>query len=555
MSLRPAQELVAESSKFSLRSFFDKPPSGQAEPVLEGLPTLNTSTDGLSSTAALPQSMQSMQSMQANQSTPTYGSSFPKPATSTMSTIPKENKFTFNGLMPATTPRQIQHKLILQAQQASLQSASTKAPLQQDANEIMRLKAQVLSLTDRANQLNANLASTSDSVVKGNKALMSERAQFHAKYASLTKKLESTQAALTEAEALPKEAIKNANLLNSKILELQEENAQLTQTRADLEKTLGDKRAELAVATAAAATTSDADLEAMCNSLQQKYAALAAQHAALLDTKHQMEEQLDQHMAMLTAAHVQLEEANSRVKASQVEIEAQTLCLEQATASLAESQGSTEAFKAQIDASHLEVAHTDSLVDTLDAKLADLRAQYVDQEQEQKPVDVACCCPRTMRCEDLEKVAREARKMAHLADDSSCEMLVEEARFHEAVAKRARACLEDGTAERIMIAHIYTGNDGDAFDAPLPLARSVRNNPLPMGAPFDDTFLQCQVEMHCCGQEVERSATVAAAEAVPVMDNRTTAFVKAVSEDLKLQMQDSQQLYKNSSTTGAALKL
>jgi hypothetical protein len=61
MSLRPAQELVAESSKFSLRSFFDKPPSGQAEPVLEGLPTLNTSTDGLSSTAALPQSMQSLQ--------------------------------------------------------------------------------------------------------------------------------------------------------------------------------------------------------------------------------------------------------------------------------------------------------------------------------------------------------------------------------------------------------------------------------------------------------------------------------------------------------------
>ena len=40
------------------------------------------------------------------------------------------------------------------------------------------------------------------------------------------------------------------------------------------------------------------------------------------------------------------------------------------------------------------------------------------------------------------------------------------------------------------------------------------------------------------------------------MDNRTSAFVKAVSEDLKFHMQDSQQLYKTSSTaTGVALKL
>ena len=119
----------------------------------------------------------------------------------------------------------------------------------------------MLSLTDRANQLNANLASTSESVVKGNKALMSERAQFHSKYASLTKKLEATQAALAEAEALPKEAIKNANLLNTKILELQQENVQLTQARAELEKALSDKHAELTEATAAASVAVDADLE------------------------------------------------------------------------------------------------------------------------------------------------------------------------------------------------------------------------------------------------------------------------------------------------------
>ena len=345
MSLRPAQDLVAESSKFSLRSFFDKPPLGHPEHVPEGLPTLNAAAEALLAPPAAVHPLQ--QVVSPSQSLPLQGGGggggggggFARPGVMPgIAAAPKEGKFTFNGLMPATTPVQMQHKLILQAQQASLQSAGTKAPAQQDASEIMRLKAHVLSLTDRANQLNANLASTSESVVKGNKALMSERAQFHSKYASLTKKLEATQAALAEAEALPKEAIKNANLLNTKILELQQENAQLTQTRAELEEALSSKHAELteATTTAAASVAVDADLEARCNDLQAKYASLAAQHSTLLDTKHQMEQQLDQHMAMLTAAHAQLEEANDRVRASQAEIETQTLCLEQAAQSLAE---------------------------------------------------------------------------------------------------------------------------------------------------------------------------------------------------------------------------
>jgi len=109
-----------------------------------------------------------------------------------------------------------------------------------------------------------------------------------------------------------------------------------------------------------------------------------------------------------------------------------------------------------------------------------------------------------------------------------------------------------------MIAHVYTDQEDALDDASLPLARSIRDNPMVMGTPFDDTFLQCKVDMHCCAQqeEVARSTGAAAvATAEPVMDDRTSAFVKAVSEDLKFHMQDSQQLYKTSSTTGAALKL
>ena len=44
MSLRPAQALVAESSKFSLRTFFESssPAPASVDAIPEGLPTLNT---------------------------------------------------------------------------------------------------------------------------------------------------------------------------------------------------------------------------------------------------------------------------------------------------------------------------------------------------------------------------------------------------------------------------------------------------------------------------------------------------------------------------------
>jgi hypothetical protein len=251
---------------------------------------------------------------------------------------------------------------------------------------------------------------------------------------------------------------------------------------------------------------------------------------------------------------LQLEEANERVKTSRAEIDAQTLCLEQAAQSLSESQEASEAFRAQIDASQLEIAQTDSLVETLDAKLADMRMQHDEQQAAAaEAVEVACCCPHTLRVEELEKVAHEAREMAHAADESCCARLVEEAHFHEAVAKRARACLEGGMPERAMVAHIYTDEDDALEDALLSLDGAIRSNRLPMGTPFDDTYLQCTVDVHCCAQQGARS--IGAATAEPVMDGRTSAFVKAVSEDLKFHMQDSQQLYKTPSTTGAALKL
>lgn len=504
MSLRPAQALVAESSTFSLRSFFESAPT---EAVPEGLPSLNP--------VHVP--MHVPEPEHAPPSPPSYGAPRPSIGPIGAAPAPKEGRFTFNGLMPATTPIQLQHKLLLQHQQAALQTASAAnkpsalAP-QQDANEVLRLKAQVLSLTDRANQLNANLASTSESVVRGNKALTTERAQFHAKFGSLTKKLEATQAALVEAEAAPQEALTHAKLLNAKILELQEENGQLTQTRAQLETTLATKEEELKGveglrASAELATGDRLALEARCDDIEGKYTSLAAQHSLALGRQEELGAELDECRLKLEATEADLGEANERLEATKI-----------------------------------EAATADQLVDELDAKLAS--ARVAPEEAAAVMPTEAVCCPKTMRCEALELAATEAREKMHGAAEDDCEALAEELRFAEAMAKRARWSLESGTPERVVIAHVFT----DAADALADRAAccgmeaAIRDNPLPMGRPFDASF-------HLARVDTAAATTEAAAT------DRTTAFVQAVSADLQFHMTDSQALYKSSLTTGTALRV
>ena len=344
MSLRPAQALVAEGSKFSLRTFFESgnsPASAPVEAPHDGLPTLNPQL--LSQQQLMLPDPEHPPSPPSSASHPFAGAGLLRPTSAPAASI--QGKFTFNGMMPTTTPAQLQHKLLQQHQQAAVQSGLASAPSKtgansNDANELLRLKAQVMSLTDRANQLNANLASTSESVVRGNKALTTERAQFHAKFAGVTRKLEATQAALAEAEAFPVEATKNAKLLNAKILELQEENHQLTQTRATLEATIEARAAEVAALHDASQTAvgTQAALQARCDDLTSKYGALAKQHSVVLSRQEELAEELDTHRALLT-----------------------------------EAEARAEGAMAQLEVTRIEAATADNLVDALDSKLADAR--------------------------------------------------------------------------------------------------------------------------------------------------------------------------------------
>lgn len=511
MSLRPAQELVAESSKFSLRQFFETPALlPPTESTAEAaFPASASPTEAASPTN---QPLQSPFQPPMAQSMPLNGA----PRVPTLA-APKEAKFTFNGLMPTTTSSQLQHRLLAQHQQAAIQAGAGKpAPPSNDASEVLRLKAQVVTLNDRIAHLNTNLASTSESVVRGNKALTTERAQFHAKYAALTKKLETTSAALAEAEALPKEAVKNAKLLNAKILELQEENAQLAHTRASLEESLSAKGTELEELRATAANV-DVELQSRHDDIKGKYEVLSAQHSLALEKQADLSASLETHQTMLEAASAEVAAVNE-----------------------------------QLEASKVETAAADGLVEELDAKLSALRLEHATKAEAEAAATAAACCARLARCEALEKIAEEARAKLNGADAEDCEWLAEEHHFAQCMAKRARAQLEHGGEERVMVAHVFT-DDADALDeAAACLDACVRHNPLPMGSPYEQSFRLARMGADGAVLHTGAPAANGTQSAVSV---RTNSFVKAISEDLKFHMDDSQALYKSSSATGAALRI
>lgn len=540
MSLRPAQALVAESSKFSLRTFFESSSSAPAsvDAMSEGLPTLNAPM-------LPPQAMMMMAPLEPEHCPPSPPSAAPHPLAAagllrptSAPAAPSQGKFTFNGLMPTTTPVQLQHKLLQQHQQAAIQSGissannNNKTGANNDQNEVLRLKAQVLSLTERTNQLNANLASTSESVVRGNKALTTERAQFHAKFAGLTKKLEATQAALAEAEAIPQEAAKNAKLLNAKILELQEENHQLTQTRATLEATIEAKAAEVAALheMSEASVGTQATLQAQCDELTGKYATLAKQHSQVLARQEELTDELQEHQVALAEASARADSAVADLEATKIDVATADQLVDELDAKLAETRMPT--------GTEAEVVGEDEATWTIAEREAAIEAPVVEASAE---APVSCCCPKTMRCEELERLAVEAHGKMHCAEESDCERLAEEHRFADAMAKRARWSLTNDVEERVVVAHIYTDIECCMDDDACCLGATIRDNPLTVARPFDDSFHLVRVG-------------AATADATGATD-RTNAFVQAVSADLKFHMDDSQALYKSSSTTGVALKI
>ena len=516
MSLRPAKALVAESSKFSLRTLFESRTTGE--------PSLMPPPLTLPASAAV-------------SAPPPAAVSPPLPP---LSTLPKlatkdHNKFTFNGLvMPSsaqntTTASGVGGGL----PSIAIASATASGGIDAIASENLRLKASTHTLQEKVTQLTAHLATTSESVMRGNKALVAERAQFHAQYGSLQDKLREMQSALIEAEAVPREAIKNEKLLTSKLIELQAENDRL------------------------GAAADGSDLRAQLDEATEKHLSLAAQHSLLLGKHHALTADHEQMATMLSAAQAEVGAAQARAEALQV-----------------------------------EAATVDALVDTLDAKLADARAPYPtagcgcgvttdepapepdaappkEEEEAEEPkqpptfkptadaaketseqmfgedVATAAPCPMTLRCEALQQAADEA---LHLID-TCCEQDAEAAKTQhahcEAVAKRAWASLASGQPEAAIAVHLYT-DPLHVDEQPFPLAAQIPMMALQKGANYEGGgVLHCEVP---CG-------TAAAVEYPNTTEGRTNAFIEAVSRDMKVSMDGSQAAYANSAKTGTAIRV
>lgn len=373
MSLRPAQELVQESSKFSLRQFFESQAAqaairSPAQLSNEGFAALHAQADtasplALSSPATAASPLPALFGRAPTPAPAPAPASAPLGAASLGASLPQptDGKFNFSRLVPVTTPIQVQHQILQKHQQQALKEVADPKPIGLHSNgsgEVMRLKAQVVTLNERLAHANANLSATSESVVRGNKALTTERAQFHAKYANLAKKLETTQAALAEAEALPKEdVVKNSKLLNAKVLELQTENEKLVATRAELTAALA--RAEEAAASGAADPRISQTEEELA-ALQTKFTSLSAQHSVLLNDKLQLEKEVEAKSEMLLAAEGNVGAANERAEAW---------------------ESTASDLQEQLGASQVDVAQTDALIDELDAKLAAARAEATGAPQ------------------------------------------------------------------------------------------------------------------------------------------------------------------------------
>ena len=536
MSLRPAQALVAESSRFSLRTFFEaKEAVGEPMLPLVGASSAPVQLGGGAMPALVPSTLPPL-------------SNLPKLATK------EHNRFTFNGLvMPSSA--QATYGAAGAAgglSPGAVASAMSSASSENVASENLRLKAQTHTLNEKVAQLTTHLASTSESVMRGNKALVAERAQFHAQYASLAEKLKEAQALLVEAQAAPENAVKNAKLLTSKVLELQAENDRLS------------------------ASTGGA---------AERYASLAAQHSVLLEKHAALDTQHEEQSSVLAAARAEVTAAQALSEACRVEAAKADFLVDSLDAKLAEARttgacGGTHAHAhAPVPAAvpEAEAAAGDAAAPNNDKALATAMSAVGQGDAGGWPSttgnpsgggrsnnttgsvalpetalpetapDVAAtiACPKTLRCEEMQRVANEAKSYAEMCccNTEEAEVAQERHGHLESLAKRAWSALATGNPETATAVHVFSDPMHEDAAQTTNLVAHIMPTSFQRGAHYEDRPL--------CGtsRQVGSECQVSTAQA------RTNSYIEAVSRDLKLSMDASQLAYANSMKTGVAMRV
>jgi len=537
MSLRPAKALVAESSNFSLRTFFEAR-AASAVPV-EAMPATPVSPTTPTTAAALPPL-----------------SALPKIASR------ENNKFTFNGLvMPSSVQSHHHHHhqghatgatTATPVTAAGLHSmaatAATAASTAADASETLRLKAAVHTLNEKVAHLTSNLSTTSESVMRGNKALVAERAQFHAQYASMQDKLKDTQAALTEAEAAPNLAIKNEKLLTAKIIELQEENERLATSAAE----------------------EDAAALVRSEEFEERFTSLSAQHSLLLDKHSNLTREFEERGVLLTAALADIDAAHARAEALHVQAASADALVDTLDSKLAAARAPTDPTGgcgcgsggvADEPASKSDESSSD---DDEDGEKKEKQSKPVGAELEDMPFFekmAAVSLGRglmeekqrlSQRYIDFETAAGAAERVAH-DEECCCEttksIAREEHKYLDAMARRVGTCIASGLPESVMAIHMFTDpNHEEQAEYATSTGTSLAAHILP-GVGFAKGARR-EVGLLNCALPEDTGANFP-----NTTEGRTQSFIEAVSRDVKLSMDGSQAAYQNSMKTGAAVRV
>lgn len=508
MSLRPAQALVAESSRFSLRTFFEAKEAA-------GVPMLPLV--GASSDPVLVSAPMGGGGMPASPTLPPL-SNLPKLATK------EHNKFTFNGLVMPSNAQATYGAMGAAGglSPGAVASAVSSTSSENVASENLRLKAQTHTLNEKVAQLTTHLASTSESVMRGNKALVAERTQFHTQYASLSEKLKETQALLIEAQAAPENAMKNEKLLTSKLLELQAENDRLSASTGDV---------------------------------TERYANLAAQHSVLLEKHAALDTHHEQQAAMLTAAHAEVTAAQALSDACRVEAAKADFLVDSLDAKLAEARttgacGGTHAPAAVPEPEPEAAAEPEAdaaAAPKEDDGEAPEPATTAALPETAAPDVAAVACPKTLRCEELQRAATEAKSYAEMCccNTEEAEVAQERHGHLEAVAKRAWSALTTGNPETATAVHLFSDPLHEDAAPTTNLLAHIMPTAFQRGAHYEDRPLCCARPCREIGSEYQALTTQA----------RTNSYIEAVSRDLKLSMDASQLAYANSMKTGVAMRV
>ena len=383
-------------------------------------------------------------------------------------------------------------------------------------------------LTDRANHLNANLASTSESVVRGNKALTTERAQFHAKFAGRDQEAGGHAGRAGRgrgAAARRRRRTPSCSTPRSSSCRRRTPSSRRRARRSRRRSRPGRGGGRAARRRRRPPSATQAALQAQCDDLTRQVRSARAQHSLVLSRQEELAEELDSTRPLLTEAEPRADGADGELEATRSKRPRPT------TGGRAGRQAGGCALAATGAARRWTRAHG--------------RAPGGRRRRRRPRRPSHGWGTATGRCRRAAAPRRCGARRSSGAPWRRTARCTARRRPTASVWRRSTASPtpwpsgRDGAserrgAERVVVAHVFTDSScvEDALvDMPCCLSASIRDNPLAVARPFDESLHLAARGSRSGGGRRLRP------------DN---AFVQAVSADLKFHMDDSQALYKSS---------